>query len=126
MYIDKSTLNMTKKPASKDWPRWQIIGAVRDTGTSLQQLSLSMNYTRSVLISALYRPCPKYERLIAEYLGVTPQIIWPSRYHTDGSSKSGRGERGLGRYKAKQRNGSTVKKTRNVYMLDNQAKMEKA
>jgi Ner family transcriptional regulator len=126
MYIDNSTLNMTKKPAPKDWPRWRIIGAVRDTGTSLQQLSLSMNYTRSVLISALYRPCPKYERLIAEYLGVTAQIIWPSRYHTDGTPRSGRGERGLGRYKPKQGNGSTVKKTRNVYMVNNKTEMEKA
>lgn len=118
---------MTKKPApQKDWNRWRIIGAVRETGTTIQQLSMAFGYTRTVLGSALYRPYPKYERLIAEHLGVTPQIIWPSRYHPDGSSRSGRGERGLGRYKAKHRNGSTVKKTRNVYMLDNQAKMEKA
>lgn len=109
---------MTKKPASKDWQRWRIIGAVRETGTNLQQLSLSIGYCRTALSNALYGPCPKYERLIAEYLGVTPQIIWPSRYHADGTPRSGRGERGLGRFKAKNVNGSTVKKTRNVYALN--------
>ena len=54
-------------------------------------------------------PYPKYERLIAEHLGTTPQTIWPSRYRNDGTPKSGRGERGLGRFKAKYKFNPTVK-----------------
>ncbi|MDR2220679.1 MAG: helix-turn-helix domain-containing protein [Methylobacillus sp.] len=92
---------MPKKPASQDWHRADIIAAVRKTGTNLQRLSRSLGYARGVLGNALSGPCPKYERLIAEHLGTIPQHIWPSRYHADGSPKSGRGERGLGRYIAK-------------------------
>jgi len=113
---------MAKKPAPKDWPHWRIIGAVRETGTNFNQLSISLGFAAATLRHALYRPCPKYERLIAEYLGTTAQAIWPSRYHEDGSPKSGRGERGLGRYKAKSasnQNDTPTVKSRNVYDINN-------
>lgn len=119
MYKTKAALNMAKKPALKDWPIWRIIGAVRDTGTNLNQLSVTLGYAASTLRHALYRPCPKYERLIAEHLNTTAQAIWPSRYHEDGSPKSGRGERGIGRYIKKQVNGNTTVKSRNVYDINN-------
>jgi Ner family transcriptional regulator len=98
----KSMLNMAKKPASQDWHRADIIAAVRKTGTTLQQMAFDLGYTSGgTLRNALNYPAPKYERLIAERIGTTPQKIWPSRYHKDGTPKSGRGERGLGRYKPK-------------------------
>jgi len=97
-----STLNSMKKPTSKDWHRADIIAAVRKTGTTLQQLAFAHSYTSGgTLRNALNYPAPKYERIIAEFLGTTPQKIWPSRYHIDGSPKSGRGERGIGRYQRK-------------------------
>jgi Ner family transcriptional regulator len=102
MSISKHTLNMAKKPAPKsDWHPEDIKAAIRKKGTSLQAMSLDLGYSRSTLRNALNIPAPKYERIIAEFLGTTPQKIWPSRYHADGSPKSGRGERGIGRYKAK-------------------------
>lgn len=94
-------LNSPKKPASKDWHRADIVAAVHKQGTTFQKLSLSLGYNDGVLRNALNFPAPKYERQIAEFLGTTPQKIWPSRYNVDGTPKSGRGERGLGRYKAK-------------------------
>ena len=97
-----NTLNKSKKPASKDWHRADIIAAVCKTGTTLQQMAFALGYTSGgTLRNALNYPAPRYERLIAERIGTTPQKIWPSRYHLDGTPKSGRGERGLGRYKAK-------------------------
>jgi Ner family transcriptional regulator len=42
---------------------------------------------------ALRRPWPKAEKIIADYIGTTPQAIWPSRYNEDGSPKSGHGIR---------------------------------
>lgn len=115
---------MAKKPASKDWHRADIIAAVRKTGTNLQQLSRQHGLGRTTLSNALYGPCPRYERLIAEHLGTTPQVIWPSRYHTDGSTKSGRGERGIGRYKPKAGksncNDTCADESRNVYHINNQ------
>jgi len=92
---------MPKKPARKDWHRKDIIAAVCKAGTNLQQLSYLYGYKAGVLRNALNGPAPLYERLIAEFIGTTPQTIWPSRYHADGTPRSGRGERGLGRYKAK-------------------------
>jgi Ner family transcriptional regulator len=94
-------LNKPKKPASKDWHRADVIAEVRKAGSNLHKLSRSHGLSGGALGNALYMPAPRYERLIAEFLGTTPQKIWPSRYHTDGTPKSGRGERGLGRYKAK-------------------------
>jgi Ner family transcriptional regulator len=117
---------MQKKPASKDWHRADIIAAVRKTGTSIQRISRLMGLCRSALGNALAFPAPSYERVIANHLGLTPQDIWPSRYHADGSSKSGRNERGIGRYKRKttgqtkagrkpwKQNSSTVTKPCNV------------
>lgn len=106
------TLNMSKKPASKDWHRADVIAAVRKAGSNLHELSRAHGYT-AALLNALYYPAPKYERLIAEFLKTTPQKIWPSRYHADGTPKSGRGERGIGRYKAKF-NGSNRKRNVNL------------
>jgi Ner family transcriptional regulator len=34
------------------------------------------------LRNALYRHCPKYEKIISEYLNVPVEKIWPSRYKT--------------------------------------------
>lgn len=92
---------MPKKPDSKDWTHHDVLYAVRKTGTCLSQLSIKLGYHRGTLGNALYIPAPKYERLIAEHLGLPVEKIWPTRYHADGTPKSGRGERGLGRYKRK-------------------------
>jgi Ner family transcriptional regulator len=86
---------MTKKPAPKDWHRADIIAALHKRGTSLVRMARQHNpaYAATALHIALQRPWPKAERLIADAIGEPPQVIWPSRYHTDGSPKSGRGER---------------------------------
>lgn len=88
------TIDRTKKPVSKDWHRAQIICALRLIGNSVQRLSRLNGYHPHALNLTLGRPWPKGERIIAEALGVAPQTIWPSRYNTDGTPKSGRGERG--------------------------------
>ena len=38
------------------------------------------NRGSDTLRNALYRHCPKYERIISEYLQVPVEQIWPSRY----------------------------------------------
>lgn len=93
---------MTKKSASEDWHKADIVAAIHKTGQSLRRMAIALGYKdQSSLAQALHRPYPKLERVIAEAIGVSAQTIWPSRYHEDGTSKSGRGERGLGRYKTK-------------------------
>lgn len=94
-------MDTSKKPAREDWHKADIVAVFRKRGMSLQRLARLHGYAVDSAHGALHRPWPKFERLIAEALGVQPQDIWPSRYHPDGAPKSGRGERGLGRYKAK-------------------------
>ena len=92
---------MTKKPSSQDWHKADILAAVKKTGSSVTKLSRLNNLSDSVVAQALLKPYPKSERIIANHLGVAVQTIWPSRYHPDGTPKSGRGERGIGRHFSK-------------------------
>ncbi len=93
---------MEKKPASQDWHKADIKAALHRQGITLRSIAAAHHYTNYNTISrALKLPYPKAERLIAEAIGVMPKDIWPSRYHLDGTPRSGRGERGLGRYQAK-------------------------
>lgn len=72
---------MAKQSIPKDWPRDKIKQAIYSTGHTLKSLSIAYGY-RSVdaFAQALQRPYPKIEKLIAQYAGVPPEIIWPSRY----------------------------------------------
>lgn len=112
MSIPNGTIGMTKKPVAHDWHPADIVAAVRKRGGSLSQLSLQHGYRHDSLRQALRRPWPRAERLIGEFIGVPARRIWPSRYHADGSPRSGRGERGLGRYKAK---GTSTQRAVNVH-----------
>lgn len=116
---------MSKKPASQDWHNADVIAAIRKTGTNISQLSLQAGIGYGVLRNALFKPYPTYERLIAAHLGLKPQDIWPSRYHADGTSKSGRGERGIGRFKRKTNN-STATESRNGQAIAAVGKLAKA
>lgn len=87
----------TKKPARSSWHRADIKAALEKRGWSMRRLSLASGYGANSLKLALDRPWPKAEAILAEAIGVPPQRIWPHRYHRDGSPRSGRGERGLGR-----------------------------
>lgn len=92
-------LNMAKKPTPQDWHRADVKAALDKAGTSMAKLSREHDYSSGSLRMALRLPWPKAEAIIAAALDIPPQTIWPSRYHPDGSPKSGRGQRGLGRYK---------------------------
>lgn len=92
-------LNMAKKSTPQDWHRADIKAALEKAGWSLQRLSRANGYQTGSLRMALRVPWPKAEALIAAVIEITPQTIWPSRYRPDGSPKSRRHERGLGRAK---------------------------
>ena len=102
MYMGMPDLNAPKRiaePSAPDWHPADVICALTKAGWSLRSLSAYHGYARKSLQVALRKPWPRAERLIAEALGLHPQGIWPSRYRADGSPKSRRGERGIGRYK---------------------------
>ena len=87
------TATTTAKKASpgKDWHPAEVVAAMRLKGISLRQLATLNGYTNPNSIStALHRPYPQAEALIAEVLGVSPQTIWPSRYDRNGLPNRGR------------------------------------
>ncbi|MCT9072796.1 helix-turn-helix domain-containing protein [Cupriavidus gilardii] len=101
MFDPMDKLNTSKKPApesSKDWHRVDIKAALEKAGYSLRQLSLQQGYAPGSLKAALDRPWPCAERIIAAAIGVHPAQIWPSRYDADRKPKSGRNQRGIGRW----------------------------
>ncbi|MCJ7297052.1 helix-turn-helix domain-containing protein [Klebsiella pneumoniae] len=64
----------------QDWHPADIIAGLKKKGTSLAAVSRSAGLSSSTLANALLRPRPKGEKLIADALGISPEIIWPSRY----------------------------------------------
>lgn len=73
-------LNSSKKTAQADWHRADIVAALHKCGWSLRQLSIQSGLAYRTVNSALDRPYPNAERIIAAAIGVTPETIWPERY----------------------------------------------
>lgn len=86
-----SKLDTPKKPVVEDWHPADIVAAVWKRGYSMGRLALEAGYERKSLNVALRHPWPAAEKIIAEFLGVAPQAIWPSRYGPDGKSNRKRG-----------------------------------
>lgn len=71
-----------KKPAA----RWELIkAALRARGSSLSAVAREMGLTRSTVHCVQYHRYPSVEAAIAKLLDVTPQELWPDRYHADGT-----------------------------------------
>lgn len=70
-----------KKTSLADWHRADIVAELRKAGWSLRRLATHHGYSApTTLVTALGRPWPKGQRLIADAIGVDPADIWPSRY----------------------------------------------
>lgn len=80
----------TKKTSPKDWHPAEVVAALRMKGFSLRQLALLNGYgNANSLTSALRRPYPLAEGLIAEAIGCPADEIWPSRYGPNGEPNRG-------------------------------------
>jgi Ner family transcriptional regulator len=86
-----SNLHPKQKPASQDWHVADIKCALEKKGWSLSRLSKQRGYCRTACKMALRIAWPKMERIIADAIGVPPQVIWPSRYDEHGNSNRRRG-----------------------------------
>ena len=64
----------------QDWSPSRVVGEIKIRGGNLRALSRSSGLQADTLRNALYRHCPKYERIISEYLNVPVEKIWSSRY----------------------------------------------
>ncbi|MDA0148821.1 helix-turn-helix domain-containing protein [Vibrio sp. LaRot3] len=63
-----------------DWHRADIKAALEKKGLNYAELSRKSGLKSGTLHNALVRHWPKGEKIIADAIGVTPEVIWPSRY----------------------------------------------
>lgn len=85
-----SATTAPKKASHQDWHPAEVIAALRMKGLSLRQLALLNGYSNgSSLTTALRRPYPLAEALIAEALGKPAQELWPTRYDANGTPNRG-------------------------------------
>lgn len=50
----------------------------------MAQVAAEAGVVRTVLYSAFIKPYPRMEKIIAEAIGLTPQVLFPDRYDSDG------------------------------------------
>lgn len=80
-----------KKPVQaepEDWHWAEVLAALKKRGWSIRQIAFAEGYKDqgSTLGKAAREPAPKSEAILAAYAGVNhPMVIWPSRYHADGT-----------------------------------------
>ncbi|MNF28245.1 DNA-binding transcriptional regulator Nlp [compost metagenome] len=89
-----------KELGHEDWSRGRILEAVRERGMSMRKLSEESGRKPATLYNALRTD--EYvlgEQIIAEFLGVDPSEIWPSRYRRREEIKA-RQDEALGRVEA--------------------------
>ncbi|KNC89681.1 transcriptional regulator [Trabulsiella odontotermitis] len=67
----------------QDWSSKAIIAALDRHGVSLSDLETELGLGKNALRNVFYRKCGRYEEAIADKIGVSPSVIWPSRYLPD-------------------------------------------
>jgi Ner family transcriptional regulator len=70
--------------APADWHPADILAALKKRGHSLAGLSVANGYHPTAAGKALKQAWPAMERIVASAVGLSPQVIWPSRYDGDG------------------------------------------
>ena len=68
------------KKSKKNMHRAFIVAAIKEKGGTLTQLSIDAGLHPRTLGNALDRKYPKGEKIIADFIGIPPQEIWPERY----------------------------------------------
>ena len=121
MPSEETKIDTLKKPVPQDWHKADVKCALEKRGYSFVKVSRLNGYCKTAAQNVVRAPWPKMERIVATAIGVAPQEIWPSRYHEDGTPKSGRFERGGLGFKSKKRKASqlaskhsTTRRTSNV------------
>ena len=77
----------SNSPVPSDWHPADVLAALKKRGHSLSGLSVANGYHPTAAGKALKQPWPAIERLLAEAIGVVPQVIWPSRYDSEGNPR---------------------------------------
>lgn len=74
--------------AGSDWHPEDIKAAIRKRGMTIGRLAaLHKMMPRNLTLAMEARVSARSERIIAEFIGVQPHEIWPSRYDANGDRK---------------------------------------
>lgn len=68
------------KKNTHDWHRADIVAELHKRGWSVASLARKHGLAPTTLRSALDKPYPKSEKIIAAAIGVAPEVIWSERY----------------------------------------------
>lgn len=74
---------------SEGWHVEDIKAAIRKKGIFLQDLARAHGRSDAAISRAFLVPNPAVQQIIADHIGVPPQVIWPDRYEADGRAKEG-------------------------------------
>ncbi|MFA5633520.1 MAG: helix-turn-helix domain-containing protein [Porticoccaceae bacterium] len=53
-------------------------------GLTMAQVAAAVGVDRRTLYQVFRKPYPRMEKVVAEALGMTPQVLFPERYDADG------------------------------------------
>jgi Ner family transcriptional regulator len=89
--LERIAMNKTPPESNQfegpDWHPADVLAALKKRGLSLAGVSVTNGYHPTAAGKALKQPWPAMEKLIAEALGLTPAVIWPSRYDAQGQPR---------------------------------------
>lgn len=75
-------------PHKQGWDPQDVLFAVRKRGSNLQRLGLEKGFFRHTLHKSLTSRFPRAHKVIADFLDVPRQEIWPQFYHEDGTPRT--------------------------------------
>ncbi len=73
--------------AEQGWHREDIKAAIRKRGATLRGLECRHGFSMGAFNKALTRRFPNVHAIIAGYIGVERQIIWPQFYDASGAPR---------------------------------------
>jgi Ner family transcriptional regulator len=76
-------------PSPRDWHSADITRELTIRGLTKRGLSTRHGLSPHAVSVALLKKWPRVERIIADALGTRPELIWPSRYASAVTIKSG-------------------------------------
>jgi len=69
-----------QRGSSEGMHKADITAAIKRAGYTLEGLSQKHRLSKGAVSTALCKPWPKVEQIIAETIGIPAHLIWPPRY----------------------------------------------
>lgn len=83
-FVIKDIRNVMAAEQTEGWHPEDIKAEVRKKGTTLSKLATDHGGAESLCRAALRRPSPQGEKIIAAFLNIPLQVLWPERYAPNG------------------------------------------